>query len=87
MTKFNPENKQELKHSDCLHPAMSITDPEDAQQYLEEYTLYLFSKLPEKDLDYCIRMAKENIGYYAGYFDKQIQMIPYSVPNRRKLSV
>ena len=41
MTKFNPENKESLTTGETLGPAMEITDPEDAKQYLTEYVKHI----------------------------------------------
>lgn len=49
MTKFNPDNKESLTYAECLGPAMLITEPEDAAQYLKEYVSFIqkcFDKEP-----------------------------------------
>jgi len=72
MTKFNPENKEVLTYGDCLSPAMNITDPEDAQQYLAEYVKHIqhfMDKEPRTDNMTAEDVAKSNFGYFAGYYD------------------
>lgn len=72
MTKFNPENKDTLTYGDCLKPAMEITDPEDAKQYLTEYVKHIQKYLDTKPRDDQMTaedIAKINLGYFAGYYD------------------
>lgn len=75
MTKFNPENKEALTYGECLGPAMNITDPEDAKQYLEEYISFIqkyINNVPESDKRMrAEEVAKSNLGYYAGYYDNE----------------
>jgi len=71
MTKFNPENKETLTYGECLGPAMEITDPEDAKQYLDAYTDFIaeWRKKEPADTDSTpLETALTNIGYYAGYY-------------------
>lgn len=77
MTKFNPENKTEMTYGQVLDPAMKITDVDDATQYLQSYIEYLIPyvvdthKDQDEDFIYdeAVRIAKHNLGYYAGYYD------------------
>lgn len=72
MTKFNPKNKKLVTFADALEPAMNITDKKDAQQYLKEYVDYIqedLDKNPRSDGRTAMSIAKENIGYHAGYYD------------------
>jgi hypothetical protein len=72
MTKFNPEGKETLTYGECLGPAMEITDPEDARQYLGEYIKWIqraLDKEPRDDNMTPSEIAKANLGYYAGYYD------------------
>jgi len=74
MTKFNPENKETLTFGECLGPAMEITDPQDAQQYLAEYVNHIqkyLDKEPREDNMTAEDVAKVNLGYYAGYYDNE----------------
>ena len=72
MTKFNPENKETLTYGECLEPAMEITESEDAQQYLTEYTKHIQKYLdiePNEENLTAEEIAKVNIGYFAGYYN------------------
>jgi aromatic ring hydroxylase len=77
MTKFNPEGKETLTYGECLGPAMEITDPEDAQQYLEEYVKYtqkFLDKEPRDDDMTAEQICKTNLGYFAGYYDSETRV-------------
>lgn len=74
MTKFNPENKETLTYGEVLDPAMEITDPQDAQQYLAEYVKHIQKFLdddPRDDNMTAEEIAKSNLGYYAGYYSDE----------------
>jgi len=74
MTKFNPENKTPMTYGECLGPAMEITDPEDAKQYLAEYVSYIqtaLDKEPRDDDMTAEQIAKTNLGYFAGYYSNE----------------
>lgn len=74
MTKFNPENKEILTYGECLRPAMSITDQEDADQYLKDYISYQqrwLDKEPRINTITAEQMCKINLGYYAGYYNNE----------------
>jgi hypothetical protein len=65
-TKFDPK--------DCLKTAMDIKDKEDADQYLVEYISYIQSeidKCPERIHDNAEKIAKSNLGYFAGYYSNE----------------
>ena len=77
-TIFNPENKKELTFREILGPAMKITDEEDAKQYLRSYIDYIQKYLDKNpfyfrrdDNKTALDIAKENLGYYAGYYDNE----------------
>ena len=77
MTKFNPENKETLTFGECLGPAMEITDPEDARQYLTEYAKYtqkFLDKEPRDDNMTAQDICKVNLGYFAGYYDDETRV-------------
>jgi len=77
MTKFNPENKETLTYGECLGPAMEITDPKDAQQYLTEYVKHIqkyLDKEPRDDNMTAEDIAKVNLGYYAGYYSNETRV-------------
>lgn len=72
MTKFNPENKETLTFGECLGPAMEIQDEADAKQYLAEYVAFIqkdLDKKPRNDGMTAEKIAKVNLGYFAGYYD------------------
>ncbi|MEM1083263.1 MAG: hypothetical protein AAGI48_04010 [Verrucomicrobiota bacterium] len=74
MTKFNPNNKETLTYAESLGPAMAITDPEDAQQYLGDYIDFIqraLDKEPRGDNRTAAEIAAINLGYYAGYYDQE----------------
>lgn len=74
MTKFNPENKETLTHDECLSPAMEITEPKDAEQYLNDYISFIqkyLDKEPTKNNNSAEEIAKANLGYYAGYYSNK----------------
>lgn len=77
MTPFNPEGKAVLTHGECLHPAMKITEPEDAQQYLRAYAAFLQAAIDRdgpRDGRTGESVAKFNLGYFAGYYDDETRM-------------
>jgi hypothetical protein len=74
MTKFNPQNQETLIYAECLGPAMEITDKEDADQYLAAYIDFIqafLDKDPHKGGKTAEEIAKENLGYYAGYYNSE----------------
>ncbi len=73
LTKFNPENKSILTYGEALKPAMEITDQEDADQYLADYVKYQQSFMSaRKDGMTAEQMCKTNLGYFAGYYDREV---------------
>ena len=74
MTKFNPDNKDVLTIYEALDPAMYITEPQYAEQYLDDYAAYIQEFLDAEPCDddkSAADIARENIGYYAGYYDSE----------------
>ncbi|HWT40984.1 MAG TPA: hypothetical protein VN081_07025 [Dongiaceae bacterium] len=74
MSKFNPEGKEVLTYGETLGPAMQITDANAAKQYFDDYVAYLENMLehaPRTDDMTAEQIARINIGYYAGYYDRQ----------------
>ncbi len=60
----------EMTYGECYGPAMEITDPEEAKEYLEaliERDIRVFGKTPEEA--HALEMTK--LGYYSGYYDHQ----------------
>lgn len=74
-TKFNPEGKRTLTYGECLKPAMEITEEADAAQYLEAYCAYIQTDISKKgtrpDRMTAQQIAKNNLGYFAGYYDRE----------------
>lgn len=72
MTKFNPENKETLTYGECLEPAMKITDPEDAAQYLKAYIQFQEKYMQEASGNHTAEeVCKINLGYFAGYYSEE----------------
>ena len=74
ITKFNPTNAERLTYSECLSPAMKITDEEDARQYLSDYVAFIQKTLyPELTNDKITaeKIAKNNLAYFAGYYGNE----------------
>lgn len=75
MTKFNPENRDNLTIGETLAPAMEITDQDDAAQYLKDLTAYTQKKIDEgkmkEDGKTAEEIAKSNLAYYAGYYSNE----------------
>ena len=74
-TKFNPENKPVLSYGEALGPAMAITDPDDAAQYLSAYVAYLEPHVKRERTDDmpALEVARINLGYYSGYYNRETQ--------------
>jgi hypothetical protein len=73
-TIFNPEKKDKLTYGECLGPAMKITDPADATQYLKAYAFIqvaLDRGEGNRGGKTAEQIAKSNLGYYAGYYDNE----------------
>lgn len=65
-TKFDPKN--------CLTTAMTIKNKKDAEQYLMRYIEYIQSEIdksPERKNDNAEKIAKSNLGYFAGYYSNE----------------
>lgn len=71
MTKFNPENKTTLTYSECLSPAMGITDQADADQYKAAYIKFQSQFSNEKYTPE--QVVNINLGYYAGYYSDEVR--------------
>jgi hypothetical protein len=69
MIKFNPENKDELTIGEIFSQAQKIKTKEEAKQYLDDYISHIM-KETGKDYNYASRTAKDNLGYYAGYYNE-----------------
>lgn len=74
MTPFNPKNKKNPTVGELLDPAMHITDPEDAKQYLAAYVKMIqkgLDKTPNSEGLTAEQIAKSNLGYFAGYYSNE----------------
>ena len=74
MIVFNEKKHKVLTIEQALAPAMKITDPQEAQQYLKDYVEYLdkwAKTAPFKEGTTAESVAKANLGYYAGYYDDE----------------
>jgi len=59
---------KEITNGELLGPAMKMTDPEEAKEYLAaliERGVKHFGQTPEESES----IQKENLGYYSGYYD------------------
>jgi hypothetical protein len=77
MTPFNPKNKDELTYAEALKPAMGIKNKEDAVQYLQNYVTFIqniLDKAPRNDEMTAEQIAKINLGYFAGYYNKKTRL-------------
>lgn len=76
MIVFNPDNKETLTYGECLKPAMEITNPCIASQYLDDYVAYIQRKKDEgifEGEETPLEVARLNLGYFAGYYSKEVQ--------------
>lgn len=74
MTKFNPENKKKLTYAECLDPAMTITDQNDADQYFKDYVEWTANNNADASGKYTPEeVCKINLGYYAGYYGNEVR--------------
>src|SRR3990172_12360273 len=60
----------EMSYGECYGPAMEMTDPVEAQEYLEaliERDMRVFGKT----FDEAHALEMSNLGYYSGYYDHE----------------
>ncbi len=60
----------EMTYGECYGPAMKITDPDEAKEYLDaliERDMRVFGKTREEA--HALEMS--NLGYYSGYYDHE----------------
>jgi len=74
MIKFNKDNKEELTYDECLKPAMNIKSKKIANIYKEKYIKYIQSCLETKSDIKAESIVNNNLGYYAGYYDKKTRI-------------
>ena len=53
-----------------FHPAMKITDPKEAAEYLEALVQHAMDRHGQSREE-ATRIQKSNLGYFAGYFDHE----------------
>jgi len=58
---------KEMTYGETLEPAMEITDPEVANEYLKTM-IERHMRLHGNTRDEAEKIAKANLGYYAGYY-------------------
>ena len=68
MTPFTDKEKPTI--GDLYHPAMEITDQEDADQYFEKL-VQLHMKSWGKSREEAERTERSNLGYFSGYYDEE----------------
>lgn len=72
MITFNPTKKRgTLSYEECLDPAMQITTLKEAQHYLAAYVKYLEQYADNHPTKTAEQVAKDNLGYWAGYFGNE----------------
>lgn len=82
MTKFNPSNAANNSNIDweqMLNPAMEITDPDDAKQYLESFANYLKQKFDLPDVKTAVYYAKKNLGSWACFSGDKVMNRVYEL--------
>jgi hypothetical protein len=75
MVKFNPDNKEKLTIGEIFEGAMKATEKEEAKQYLNDYTAHIqkyLDETPDPNGLTAMEIAKQNLGYYSGYYNKEI---------------
>ena len=62
----------EMTYGEELGPAMKITDPDKAKEYLKAM-VERYMRITDNSREECERVAKVNLGYWAGYYDAETQ--------------
>ena len=62
-------NKLET-NDDYLEQAMSIQTQQEADTFFNDYINFLLKSNPDIPVDAWKEYARQNIGYYAGYYDR-----------------
>lgn len=77
MTKFNPSNAQNLTFKDSVEPAMGITSAKEAQEYKQDYILYIKKILVRKGVlidtngNTAEQIVNRNLGYHSHFHSKE----------------
>ena len=79
MIRFNPHNipPNKLTIQDICEPACNCHSSDEAKEYLTEYIKYVEKCLveePRTDGKTAESICKDNIAYYAGYFDLGVRL-------------
>lgn len=61
---------QEYTIGDQYHPAMKMTDPQEAAEYLEALIRYNMERHGQSREE-ATSIQKQNLGYFAGYYDHE----------------
>jgi len=59
---------------ETLGPAMEMTDESEARDYYLQLVDHYQELNPDWDRDECERVVKENLGYYAGHYNRETQV-------------
>ncbi len=62
---------RKITYGDKYNPAMKITDQKKANEYFEACVLHTMQQ-GVKRVE-AVRIERDNLGYYAGYFDDETQ--------------
>lgn len=76
-----PEFTSETTYRDLLDPAMDIAtrrDLDEAAEYVRQYTIHLMRD-HSADEERATHVIRTNLGYYAGYYDRETQDAVYEV--------
>jgi hypothetical protein len=65
-----PEKEEGYTIGELYGPAMEIADEEEANEYLTALTVESH-KQSGKTHDACLDIQRHNLGYFAGYYDKE----------------
>lgn len=68
MIKFNPKNKPSITAKDLIDPMAELSSQEEADEYLYDYSLFLWGKSVGIPLDEVKEQALNNISYLMGYY-------------------
>jgi hypothetical protein len=70
MSAFNPENKDKLTIGETFAQARKAETKEEAKRYLDDYATHI-ARLSAFNIESALDIARENIGHFAGYYDKE----------------
>jgi hypothetical protein len=73
MLAFNKDKKDKITIGEIFNQARKAETKEEAKQYLNDYASYI-TKISDNNFEDALKIAKDNIGYFAGYYDKETYM-------------